>query len=41
MFLMKFGELNKGKSVFVHAIKALRGRRGIAPLILNVDFRWS
>ena len=30
----------KSKGVHVHTIKACRGRRGIAPLILNLGTRW-
>jgi hypothetical protein len=30
----------KGKGVPVHAMKAHRGSRGIAPLILNFGTRW-
>jgi hypothetical protein len=30
-----------GKVVLVHAIKAYRGSRGIAPLILNLCTRWK
>jgi hypothetical protein len=30
----------KGKAVPVHAVKAYRGTRGIAPLILNLGTRW-
>jgi len=35
-------DMNKGKGKFalVHAIKAYRGSRGIAPHILNVADRW-
>jgi hypothetical protein len=31
----------KVKSSLSHVIKAYRGIRGIAPLILNLDTRWS
>jgi len=33
-------EISKSEVVSVHNIKAYRGRRGIAPLILNLGARW-
>jgi hypothetical protein len=33
--------VNKGKAFPLHAIKAYRGIRGIAPLILNLGTRWK
>jgi hypothetical protein len=32
-------DIGKGKVVFVHAMKAYRGRRGIGPFILNFSTR--
>jgi hypothetical protein len=31
----------KGKAVPVRSMKAYRGIRGITPLVLNIDIRWS
>jgi hypothetical protein len=36
-----FSVTDKGKIVPVHAMKAHRRARGIAPLILNLSTRWK
>ena len=33
--------IKKGKGVSMHVMKAHRGKRGIAPLILNLGIRWK
>jgi len=33
-------ETQKGEVFLIHAIKAYRGKRGIAPPILNLGIRW-
>jgi hypothetical protein len=34
-------KVKEGKVVPVHTVKAYSGSRGIAPLILKIDTRWS
>ena len=40
-FIITISSSSKGKVVPVHSIKAYRGRRGIAPLILNIGTKWK
>ena len=40
LICMTLGKIKKGKVIPVHALKACRRSRGIAPPILNLGTRW-